>query len=178
MGSRGRGGWNQSRGGWNQSRGGWNQSRGGWNQARGGYQSRGGWNQKPYYGNQNGRGAWSAGGGRGQDSQHHRGPRPYDNAPDGAREHAEKMRQQIINDGRPKAAWAEPMQGADEDEQSALPAEHAEANFSKGLGPNERWQSETTRAPLPYERAMAFMAQSAPTVQEMTMPRMDFLGLN
>jgi len=176
--SRGRGGWNQSRGGWNQSRGGWNQSRGGWSQARGGYQNRGGWNQKPYYGNQNGRGAWSNGGNREQFSQNYRTPNPYGNAPEGAREHAEKIRQQIIKDGKPKAAWAEPMPGTDEDERPALPAEHAEANFSKGMGPNERWQSETTRAPMPYERAMAFMAQSAPTVQEMTMPRMDFLGLN
>jgi len=173
-----RGGWNQSRGGWNQSRGGWNQPRGGWNQARGGYQNRGGRNPRPYYEKQNGRGAWSAGGDRGQDSQNYRTPNPYGNTPEGAREHAEKIRQQVIKDGKPKAAWAEPMQGTDEDERSALPAEHAEANFLKGLGPNERWQSETTRAPLPYDRAMAFMAQSAPTVQEMTMPRMDFLGLN
>jgi len=176
--SRGRGGWNQSRGGWNQSRGGWNQSRGGWNQARGGYQNRGGWNQRSNYGNQNGRGTWNNGGNREQFSQNYRTPNPYGNAPEGAREHAEKIRQQIIREGKPKAAWTEPMQKMDEDERPALPAEHAEANFAKGMGPNERWQSETTRAPMPYEQAMGFMAQSAPTVQEMNIPRMDFLGLN
>ena len=183
--SRGRGGWNQSRGGWNQSRGGgnrsrggWNQSRGGWNQARGGYQGRGGWNQRPYYENQNVRGDWNNGRNQEQLSQNYQTPNQFDHAPDGAREHAEQVRQQIIKDGKPKAAWVEPMPRTDEDEKSALPADHAEANFVKGLGPNERWQSETTRAPMPYERAMAFMAQSAPTVPEMTMPRMDFLGLN
>jgi len=176
--ARGRGGWNQSRGGWNQSRGGWNQSRGGWNQTRGGYQNRGGWNQRPYYGSQNGRGTWNNEGNRGQFRQNYNTQGQYDHAPEGAREHAEKIRQQIVREGKPKAAWAEPMPGTDEDEKPALPADHAEANFSKGLGPNERWQSETTRAPMPYERAMAFMAQSAPTVQEMAMPRVDFLGLN
>jgi len=175
---RGRGGWNQPRGGWNQSRGGWNQPQRYWNsnQTRG-YQNRGGWNRQQYNEGRTNRGTWNNEECRGQTRQNN-SPQGLNNPPEGAREHAEKVRQQIIKEGRPKAAWTETMSVPDEDNMPALPADHAEANFAKGLGPNERWESETKRAPMPYEQAMAFMAQTAPKVQEMIMPRMDFLGLN
>ena len=165
QGNRGRGGWNRGRGNWNQNQNGWRQNRNGWNKnqyngnSRGGY---GNWN------NNRGRGGYRGGQYGGQN---------YQSAPPGAREEAERMRQQIRDEGRPQATWANPPPPA-EDEQPALPAEHAEANFVKGLGPDERWKSETTRAPMIYDKAMAFMAESAPVMTEMDLPRVDFLGPN
>ena len=166
QGNRGQGGWNRGRGNWNQNQNGWRQNRNGWNRnqyngnSRGGY---GNWN------NDRGRGGYRGGQYGGQN---------YGSAPPGAREEAERMRQQIRDEGRPQAAWANPPPPPAEDEQPALPAEHAEANFVRGLGPNERWKSETTRAPMIYDKAMAFMAQSAPVMTEMDLPRVDFLGPN
>jgi len=165
QGNRGRGNWNRGRGGWNQN--GWQQNRNGYirNQYNG--NSRGG------YGN------WYNGPpNRGRGGYTRNGNQSYNAAPPGAREEAERIRQQIRKEGRPQASWANPPPPPTEDEQPALPAEHAEANFVQGLGPNERWKSETSRAPMVYDKAMAFMAQSAPMMPEVDLPRVDFLGQN
>ena len=163
--NRGRGNWSRGRGNWNSNQN-WRQNRNGWNGNQYNNNSRGG------YGNWNGnRGRGSYRGGRNYEQN-------YRAAPPGAREEAERYRQQIRDEGRPQAAWANPPSPPTEDDEPALPAEHAEANFAKGLGPNERWKSETTRAPMVYDQAMAFMAQSAPMRNEMELPKVDFLGLS
>jgi len=59
-----------------------------------------------------------------------------------------------------------------------LAEDHAEANFMQGLSASERWKSETSRPPMMYEQAMAQMANTAPMVPSMELPRVDFLGLN
>ena len=162
----------------NRGRGNWSRGRGNWNPNRN-WQNRNGWNGNQYNNNsRGGNGNWNGNRGRGG----YRGGRNYEqnyrSAPPGAREEAERYRQQIREEGRPQAAWANPPSPPTEDDEPALPAEHAEANFAKGLGPNERWKSETTRAPMVYDQAMAFMAQSAPMRNEMELPKVDFLGLN
>ena len=162
--ARGRGNWNRGRGNWNPNQN-WRQNRNGWNGRQGG-------NFRGGYGNQNGnRGRGGYQGGR-------YGEQSYRTAIPEAREEATRYRQQVRDEGRPRAEWANPPSPPTEDDEPALPAEHAEANFAKGLGPNERWKSETSRAPMVYDQAMAFMAQSAPMRNEMEMPRVDFLGLN
>ena len=162
--ARGRGNWNRGRGNWNSNQN-WRQNRNGWN-GRQNSNSRGG------YGNWNGnRGRGGYRGGRYNEQS-------YRTAIPGAREEAARYRQKIRDEGRPQAAWVDPPSPPTEDDEPALPAEHAEANFVKGLGPNERWKSETSRAPMVYDQAMAFMAQSAPMRNEMEISRVDFLGLN
>ena len=163
--ARGRGNWSRGRGNWNSNQN-WRQNRNGWNGRQYNNNSRGG------YGNWNGnRGRGGHRGGRYQEQN-------YRSAIPEAREEAERYRQQIRDEGRPQAVWADPPSPATEDEEPALPADHAEANFVKGLGPNERWKSETSRAPMVYDQAMAFMAKSAPMRNEMELPKVDFLGLN
>jgi len=173
-----RGGWNAGRGNWNGGRGGYNQNRNYYNQNRGynnGYnrgwnnnsqgQGQGGYqNQNPQY-----RG-YRRGNNRGEPNQMQREDRPTWES------EAEKIRQEIIREGRPKASWAEPPPPPSVDEQPALAADHAEANFVQGLNASERWKSETTRPPLMYEQAMAQLADSAPLLQPMEMPGVDFLG--
>ena len=88
---------------------------------------------------------------------------------------AERVRQAIIQQGKPKASWAEPPPPS-ADDQPAIAADHAEANFVQGLNASERWKSETLRPPLAYEQAMAQLADSAPRLQPMEMPGVDFLG--
>ena len=90
---------------------------------------------------------------------------------------AERVRQAIIQQGKPKASWAEPPPPPNDD-QPAIAADHAEANFVQGLNASERWKSETLRPPLAYEQAMAQLADSAPILQPMEMPGVDFLGRN
>ena len=162
--AKGRGNWNRGRGNWNSNQN-WRQNRNGWNGRQNG-------NFRGGYGNRNGnRGRGGYRGGQYNEQS-------YATAIPGAREEAMRYRQQIRDEGRPRAVWADPPSPPTEDDEPALPAEHAEANFAKGLGPNERWKSETSRAPMVYDKAMAFMAQSAPVKSEMEMPRVDFLGLN
>jgi len=158
--ARGRGNWSRGRGNWNSNQK-WRQNRNGWNGRQNG-------NFRGGYGNRNGNR------GRGGYREGQYNEQSYAKA----REEAMRYRQQIRNEGRPQAAWADPPSPPTEDDEPALPAEHAEANFAKGLGPNERWKSEISRAPMVYDKAMAFMAQTAPMRNEMEMPRVDFLGLN
>ena len=162
----GRGGWNAGRGGWN-GRGGYNQNRGNWNQNRGyGYSynegnAQGGYpNQNPQYRGYRGNG---------------RGPPMQGNDKPTWESEAERVRQAIIQQGKPKASWAEPPPPPTDD-QPAIAADHAEANFVQGLNASERWKSETLRPPLAYEQAMAQLADSAPRLQPMEMPGVDFLG--
>ena len=161
--------WNRGRGGWNRSRGGWNQNQGGWNRNQ--YNNQGGYNNRNNDPPNRGRGGYRRGG---YSSSQNNPPRS-----DESREESDTRRQRIRDEGRPRAAWANPPPPPPvEDDQPALPAEHAEANFTRGLGPNERWRTETLRPPMAYEQAMAHMAQSAPSVPLVDMPRVDFLGLN
>ena len=88
---------------------------------------------------------------------------------------AERVRREIIQEGKPKASWAEPPPPP-ADDQPAIAADHAEANFVQGLNASERWKSEMLRPPLAYEQAMAQLADSAPRLQAMEMPSVDFLG--
>jgi len=172
----GRGGWNSGRGNWNGGRGGYNQNRNNWNQNRGygnnnnnwnnGYagQGRGGYQNQnlPYRGNT-----------RYADGQNfNQGQFPNRQAWEN---NAEKIRQKIIQEGRPKASWAEPPPPPSDD-QPAIAADHAEANFVQGMNASERWKSETLRPPLMYEQAMAQLADTAPMLQPMDLPSVDFLG--
>jgi len=158
--ARGRGNWNRGRGNWNSNQN-WRPNRNGWNGRQNG-------NYRGGYGNQNGnRGRGSYRGGRYSEQDH-----------EITQEEAMRYRQRVRDEGRPQADWADPPSPPTEDDEPALPAEHAEANFVKGLGPNDRWKSETSRAPMVYDKAMAYMAQTAPMKKEMEMPRMDFLGPN
>jgi len=178
----GRGGWNAGRGGWN-GRGGYNQNRNNWNQNRGyGYNNN--WNQN--------RGAgynydWEneQGGYRQQNPQYRgyrgngraQGPGQMRNSDKPTWEsEAERVRREIIQEGKPKASWAEPPPPPPADDQPAIAADHAEANFVQGLNASERWKSEMLRPPLAYEQAMAQLADSAPRLQAMEMPSVDFLG--
>ena len=173
-----RGGWNQGRGNWNGNRGGYNQTRNNYNQNRG-YgneynrnwnnqqrQGRGGYqNQNPQY-----RGYRNNNPGQGQN------PVTNNDKPSWESE-AARIRQQIIREGQPKASWAEPPPPPpSRDDQPAIAAEHAEANFVHGLSASERWKSETARPPLAYEQAMAQLAENAPLLQPMELPSVDFLG--
>ena len=169
----GRGGWNTGRGGWNSGRGGWNgrgsynQNRGNWNQNRGyGYNSNEG-NEQGGYPNQNPQYRGYRGNGR--------GPPVQGNDKPTWESEAERVRREIIQQGKPKASWAEPPPPP-ADDQPAIAADHAEANFVQGLNASERWKSETLRPPLAYEQAMAQLADSAPRLQPMEMPGVDFLG--
>ena len=168
----GRGGWNAGRGGWN-GRGGYNQNRNNWNQNRGyGYNNN--WNGGP---------SGQQGGYQNQNPQY-RGYRRNgrEAGPNQMRDsdrptwesEAERIRREIIQEGRPKASWAEPPPPP-ADDQPAIAADHAEANFVQGLNASERWKSETLRPPLAYEQAMAQLADSAPRLQPMEMPSVDFL---
>jgi len=97
----------------------------------------------------------------------------------GYQANAEQIRKRIIQEGRPKASWTEPQAVGEnsEDCRPALtPAEHAEANFVENLSPNQRWKSETARAPMMYDQAMAHMAQAAKIDENLQLPRFDFLG--
>ena len=168
----GRGGWNAGRGGWN-GRGGYNQNRNNWNQNRGyGYNNN--WNTGP---------PGQQGGYQNQNPQYRgyrrngreSGPNQMrDNGRPTWESEAERIRQEIIQEGRPKASWAEPPPPP-ADDQPAIAADHAEANFVQGLNASERRKSETLRPPLAYEQAMAQLADSAPRLQPMEMPSVDFL---
>lgn len=143
--------------GFGQGRGGWRgRGRGQWNQ-RGGY---GGYNNNRNYG-----GSYNNSGYRNTDP-------PTNDQRDSS---AERVRQNVVREGRPKAAWADPSPVGD-DEPALEPACHAEADFQVGLGPSGRWKTETTRAPMMYVEAMAHMANAAPLVPTTEMPRVDFLG--
>ena len=174
----GRRGWNQGRGNWNGGRGGYNQNRNNWNQNRG-------------YGNNYNNNNWNngpagqgRGGYQGQNPQY-RGYRSNGNEQNFNQEQnigrptwesaAERIRKEIIQEGRPKASWADPP-APPADDQPAIAADHAEANFVQGMNASERWKSETLRPPLMYEQAMAQLADIAPMLQPMEMPSVDFLG--
>jgi len=134
-----RGGWNAGRGNWNGGRGGYNQNRNNWNQNRGygnGYsnnwnngpsgQGRGGYqNQNPQY-----RG-YRRNGNEQNANQIQNNDRPTWES------EAERIRKEIIQEGRPKASWAEPPPPP-ADDQPAIAADHAEANFVQGLSASER----------------------------------------
>jgi len=166
----GRGNWNGGRGGYNPNRNNWNQNRGygggynqNWNngppaQGRGGYQ-----NQNPQY-----RG-YRRNGSELNDNQKQGNDKPTWES------EAARVRQAIIQQGQPKASWAEPPPPP-ADDQPAIVADHAEANFVQGLSASERWKSETLRPPLRYEQAMAQLAEKAPMLQSMDLPSVDFLG--
>jgi len=173
----GRGGWHAGRGNWNGGRGGYNQNRNNWNQNRGygnGYNQN--WNNGPP--------GQGRGGYQNQNPQY-RGYRRNGNEPNANQmqnnnrptweSEAERIRKEIIQEGRPKASWAEPPPPP-ADDQSAIAADHAEANFVQGLSASERWKSETLRPPLMYKQAMAQLAENAPTLQPMDLPAVDFLG--
>jgi len=179
---------NQWQGNGNPNRGGWNSSRGNWNSGRGGY-NRNNWNHNR--GNWNNNNGWyngPAGRGRGgyQNNSQYRGNNRntnwQDNSPDqntnpqdmGYQE-AQQVRQNIIQEGRPKASWANPSSPPDDD-QPAIVADHAEANFVQGLSASERWKSETLRPPMMYDQAMAQLADTAPVLKPMDLPQVDFLG--
>ena len=175
------------------SRGGWNSGRGNWNGGRGGYnQNRNNWNQSRGYGNNYNNYNGPAGQGRGgyqggyqPQNPPYRGSTSYANRQGLNQEqnpssqawesNAEKVRQQIIQEGRPKASWAEPPPPP-ADDQPAIAADHAEANFVQGMNASERWKSETLRPPLMYEQAMEQLADTAPMLQPMDLPSVDFLG--
>jgi len=166
----GRGNWNGGRGGYNTNRNNWSQNRGygngynqNWNngppgQGRGGYQ-----NQNPQY-----RGY------RRNGNEQNANQMQINDKPTWESE-AARVRQAIIQEGRPKASWAEPPPPP-ADDQPAIAADHAEANFVQGLSASERWKSETLRPPLMYEQAMAQLAENAPMLQPMDLPSVDFLG--
>jgi len=173
----GRGGWNVGRGNGNGGRGGYNQNRNDWNRNRGygnGYnqnwnngppgQGRGGYqNQNPQY-----RGYRKNGNEQNANQMQTNDRPPWESE-------AERIRKEIIQEGRPKASWAEPPPPP-ADDQPAIAADHAEANFVQGLSASERWKSETLRPPLMYEKAMAQLAENAPTLHPMDLPAVDFLG--
>ena len=159
----------------NRGRGNWNRGRGNWNTSQNWGPNRNGWNNRQ---NGNYRGGYNGNRGRGNYRGGQYNEQNYARAREEAREEANKYRQRVRDEGKPQADWADPPTPPTEDDEPALPAEHAEANFTRGLGPNDRWKSETSRAPMAYEKAMAYLAQTAPMRKEMEMPRMDFLGQN
>jgi len=170
--------WNQNRGNWNSNNGKWNQNRGNWNQGRpnnnwgkgpsnrgrGGFRGRGQYNGPRYQNGENR--SWQESQGEGSERE------------DRSQAEAQRVRQNIIKEGRPKASWVDPPLPAVVDDQPALAADHAEANFTKRLSASDRWKSETSRAPMMYEQAMAQMANMAPMVPSMELPRVDFLRPN
>jgi len=96
----------------------------------------------------------------------------------GYQANAEQIRNRIIQEGRPKASWTEPHnigENTDDNRPALTPADHAEANFVDGLSPNERWKTETARAPMMYDQAMAHLAQAAKVDETLQLPRFDFL---
>ena len=62
---------------------------------------------------------------------------------------------------------------ASEDDLLATAGAHAEAQFTPGLKPGQRWERETQRPPMPYDKVVVNVAQA---LTPSTMGPLDFSG--